>query len=85
MSKVMLLPPSEYEGEVGTAVAGRVVLMRRTQVSSKGSPSGKGGSKKGSASSTAKGPVNKCEVHVLGGTGMGDVVYLDAWGPDAAP
>ena len=81
----MLLPPSEYEGEVGTAVAGRVVLMRRTQVSSKGSPSGKGGGKKGSASSTAKGPVDKCEVHVLGGTGMGDVVFLDAWGPDAGP
>ena len=84
MARVMLLPPSEYEGEMGTAVAGRVVLMRRTQVSPKGSPSGKGGGKKGAAGSTAKGPVDKCEVHVLGGTGMSDVVYLDAWGPDAA-
>ena len=85
MAKVMLLPPSEYEGEVGTAVAGRVVLMRRTQISSKDTPSGKGGSKKGLAGCTAKGPVDKCEVHVLGGPGMSDVVYLDAWGPDAGP
>ena len=84
MAKVMLQPPSEYEGEAGTAVAGRVVLMRRTQVQSKSSTSGKGGGRKGKAASTASGSIEKCEVHLLGGTGMSDVVFLEAWGPDAA-
>ncbi len=37
----LILQPSEFSGEIGTAVGGRVVLVRMTKVK----PSGKGGGK----------------------------------------
>ena len=35
MAAGMLLTPSDFEGEAGTAVAGRVVLARRVQVAAR--------------------------------------------------
>ena len=80
MVDVMVLSPSEFEGEVGTAVAGRVVLARRVAVRQQ---QGKGKGKKTGGGKEGKGETVKCELHVLGGSTMADMLFVDAWG-DAA-
>ena len=80
---VLVLPPSEYQGEANTAVAGRVVLCRQFNIADiAGTTSGKGqgkskGSKKGKADN------DKCEVHLLGGGGMQEMLFIEAWGASA--
>ena len=78
----MLLAPSEYEGEHGTAVVGRVVMTRLVQLPPRDTK-GKGkGTKKGKPAES-KGGSDKCEVHLLGGKNMSDLLYFEAWGDDA--
>jgi hypothetical protein len=77
---VLVLPPSEYTGEPNTAVGGRVVLRRKYVLrsdSTKGKGKGKG--KKGKTESNN----NKCEVHLLGGKGVSEVLFIEAWGNGA--
>ena len=73
----MILPPSEYSGEQGTWVAGRVVCVRRATLLPKSK--GKKGKGKG-----ADQPTEKCEVHLLGGDSTSEVLYVEAWGEAAA-
>ena len=73
----MILPPSEFSGEPGTWVAGRVVCVRRTTLLQKNK--GKKGKGKG-----ADQPTEKCEVHLLGGDSTSEVLYVEAWGEAAA-
>ena len=79
--EVMMLSPSEYEGENGTAVVGRVVLVRKTRITH----NERGQKGKGKAAKGAKGKADseKCEVHILGGNTMSEVLFCEAWG-DAA-
>ena len=84
MVDVMVLSPSEFEGEVGTAVAGRVVLARRTTVQQR-QQQGKGKGKKAGGGKEGKGETVKCELHVLGGSTMADMLFVDAWADDAEP
>ena len=93
------LAPSEYTGEPGTSVVGRLVLKRgpvqfgddgRGGVASSQGAKGKGGA---ASSQGAKGrgrgktPTDtrpkKTELHFLGGGTVADVLYVDAWA-DAA-
>ena len=89
----MTLCPSEYEGEHGTCVFGRVVLKRGpfvpTQASqdtdtqaSQGGKKGKGKAKKGKGKQAEEGAV-KLEIHLLGGNSVDEVLFMDAWGDGA--
>jgi len=79
----MYLAPSDFEGEVGTAVVGRVVLSRIQQLPPR-EQKGKGkGGKSGSGKNRDKSGTSKCEIHVLGGDTLSDMVYLEAWADDA--
>ena len=69
----LILPPSEFSGESGTAVGGRVVLVRMTKVKGKGGGRGKG---RGKPLGEER---DKCEVHLMGGQGMSEVLYVEAW------
>ncbi len=79
---VCLLKPSEYRGEPGTAVVGRIVIRRVTTItpstrSGGGTPKGRKGKGK------ERGPVTKVEIHISGSSSVGDILYAEAWG-DAA-
>ena len=73
----LVLLPSEFGGEVGTAVGGRVVLVRGARVQQKGK--GKKGKKMANAEET-----DKYEVHLLGGQTMSEMLFVEAWGEAAA-
>ena len=88
---MLLLAPSEYTGEPKTGVVGRVVLFRgpidiggaggRVAAASS-SPPASAGRGRGKAKGRAKirdGPQQKCEVHLLGGETLGEVLYVEAW------
>ena len=78
--QALVLPPSDYAGDPGTAVGGRVVLVRKTSIKGGGKGAGKGGGRgKGASQETAK-----CEVHLLGGQDMSEMVFVEAWGEAAA-
>ena len=74
----MILSPSEFSGEQGTWVAGRVVLVRRTTIL----PENKGKKGKGKGGDQ---PTEKCEVHLLGGDNTSEVLYVEAWGEENEP
>ena len=79
---VCLLKPSEYRGEGGTAVAGRVVIRRVLTIQPKAGPGG--GTPKGrKGKGKDRGPVTKVELHISGSSSIGDILYVEAWG-DAA-
>ena len=79
----MYLAPSDYEGESGTAVIGRVVLSRMQQLTPR-EQKGKGkGGKNSSGKNGGKSATSKCELHVLGGDTLADMVYLEALADDA--
>ena len=98
MDQLMTLRPSEYSGEVGTCVCGRAVIQRGPftleqrrddqAAQQKGSTGGKGKSK-GKKDKGKKGKDKqqeeqlKMEVHLLGGQGLDEVLFLDGWA-DAA-
>jgi len=83
----LLLAPTEYSGEHGTCVCGRVVILRGPVVmQDRDAAQGGGGAGKGVAKGKKgrpQGPLQKTEVHLLGGTSKGEVLFMDAWG-DAA-
>ena len=96
---VLWLAPSEFSGDAGTCVVGRVVIMRgpgdvrRTTAATDGVASqasqgaAKGlsrGKQRGKRQVRDDGPQMKTEVHFLGGASMGEVLYMDAWGDAAA-
>ena len=81
-----VLPPSEFSGELGTAVGGRVVLRRKVKLREqeqqgtrdvKGKQKSKGGGKSRNATGD-----EKCEVHLLGGSDMTEVLYVEAYAED---
>ena len=83
-SMTLLLKPSEYKGDKGTAVAGRVVIMVTQEVKMKeskslaASPPGKGkgrGKQAGQAGFSAK-----LELHLAGTDSINEVVFVEAWG-----
>jgi hypothetical protein len=67
----LVLPPNEFSGEPNTWVGGRVVLSRitRVQQTRKGKAKGKG--------KPAPEETNKCEVHILGGANMSEMLFVD--------
>ena len=80
----LVLPPSEFSGESGTFVGGRVVSVRITKLqvepktkAGKGKSKGKKTESKGSRGTEE---LMKCEVHILGGLSTAEVLYLEAWG-----
>ena len=80
----LVLPPSEFSGEPGTAVGGRVVLRRKItfrEQEQQGTKAGKRKSKGGGKSRNATGD-EKCEVHLLGGSDMTEVLYVEAYAED---
>ena len=86
-SMTLLLKPSEYKGDKGTAVAGRVVIMVTQEVKMKeskslaASPPGKGkgrGKQAGQAGFSAK-----LELHLAGTDSINEVVFVEAWGENA--
>ena len=89
----MSMSPSEYTGEAGTCVYGRVVLSRgpfkpeqrnedRTAAAaSKNQGKGKQG-KKGKKGEAGQDSL-KTEVHILGGAGIDDVLFLEGWADGA--
>ena len=89
---VLVLSPSEFSGEPEAWVAGRVVLKRKfTLRSDKGDGSSQTTAQKGSGKTggkgkkgkTDKGPVEKCELHLLGGESMSEVLFIESWGEAA--
>ncbi len=72
---VCLLKPSEYRGEPGTAVAGRVVIRRMLTFKPKAGKSQQKGK--------AKGETIKVEFHISGSDSVADVLYVEAWGETA--
>lgn len=80
----MQLPPSEYEGADGTAVAGMVVQKKYFVIAPKQPPKGQTkGDKTGKGKSGNAQPSYKLEVHLSGGKDPSNVVYLEAWGGTA--
>ena len=81
--QMLALSPSEYSGDTATCVCGRVVIKRGPFDLGTGA-SGHGKGKKGTSGrgkgKKGGGPSRKLEVHVLGGTSVGDVLFVDAWG-----
>ena len=75
---VVVLPPSEYQGEPNTAVGGRVVLRRKFALERAQGKSSKGKRKGKEKSKTTAN--EKCEVHLLGGQGMQEMLFIEAWG-----
>jgi len=89
---VVVLRPSEYQGEPDTAVGGRVVLSRIMNLADGGNAEstgtkgkkrdaqgkGKAGNPKGKNTDNYK-----CEVHLLGGDGMQEMLFVEAWGQGA--
>ena len=95
-SKMMALKPSEFWGEAGTCVVGRVVMTRgpfkpekraeekdppKGGKGGKGKKGGKGG--KGEKSKAPQEVSQKSEVHILGGNSLSEVLYMDAWADGA--
>ncbi len=83
---VLVLPPSKYHGEANTAVGGRVVLRRLFNFAENaGTTSGKAQQGQGKSKGSKKGKADnvKCEVHLLGGDGMQEMLFIEAWGPSA--
>ena len=96
VKKLMVLKPSEYWGEEGTCVVGRVVMMRgpfkpeKKAAGEDATPPPKGwkgaSGKKGGKGGKIKAPQavsQKAEVHFLGGTTLSEVLYMDAWADGA--
>ena len=77
--QVCLLTPSLFRGEQGTAVVGRVVIIRCRDIKPipsarpKGAKAGKG----------TQADLCKLELHLCGGTSLGEVLYAEAWGESA--
>ncbi len=83
---VLVLPPSKYHGEANTAVGGRVVLRRKLNVTDfAGTTSGKAQHGRGKSKGNNKGGADneKLEVHLLGGGGMQETLFIEAWGASA--
>ena len=78
VEEISILSPTEFQGDASTAVAGRVVLSRLFIFESKGKSKGKG-TKKGSPPQQTE----KCELHILGGPSVSQILYLEAFGDDA--
>jgi hypothetical protein len=90
MEQLMTLAPSEYTGEAGTCVCGRVVLSRgpfkpetHTHNSQAGTQSGKAKGKKGKKGDGAPRDTTKTEIHILGGTTVDEVLFIDGWADGA--
>ena len=90
----MSMAPSEYIGDVGTCVYGRVVLIRSPftpeaqrgesagPALGKGNKAGKG--KKGKQQSGTKATQSqKAEIHFLGGQGIDEVLFMEGWADGA--
>ena len=84
MSSAVLLKPSEYQGAGGTAVAGRIVILRTEVVEQRGKQAmataakAKGGKMK--QAKVSAGPSRKLEMHLSGTGSTGGVLYVEAWG-----
>ena len=80
----MLVPPAEYDGQEGTAVAGMVQQTRYVEIPPKAIPAGSGGKSGGKGAKAAQ-PKWKFEAHLGAGATPtpSNVVYMEAWG-DAA-
>ena len=95
---MFLQSPSEYTGEPQTCVVGRVVLIRgpfevggagdgkgKSASAGRGKGKGKGkgwgvGEGKGR---NREGPQQRCEVQLLGGEWLGEILYMEAWADGA--
>ena len=98
LARHVTLPPSEYQGDPNTCVAGRVVILRgpitlRPREGEAGSqpaasqPAGScKGKKKGSKKAQGNGKQEdrvKSEIHVLGGDTADEVLFGDGWANNA--
>jgi hypothetical protein len=77
----LVLRPSEYCGEPGTSVGGRVVLRRkcnlRDNAAEQITPKKGKGKKKATKEAISD---DKCEIHLLGGEDMSEMLFIEAWG-----
>ncbi|CAL1162699.1 unnamed protein product, partial [Cladocopium goreaui] len=80
------LKPSEYRGGKNTAVAGRLVIWTRRELSAKqpsqghGQPKGKKGKWGKGASSSESNVARKVEAHLAANGNPTEVLYIEAWG-----
>ena len=87
MTDMMTLSPSEYTGETGTCVCGRVVLSRGPfQITNRAKPDDNSASRskgKGKGSKYKRGETlyenEKSEVHLLGGDTHDELLYIEGW------
>ena len=89
----MSMSPSEYTGETGTCVYGRMVFGRgpfkpegrKEDSSAAGASKSKGKGKQGKKGKNAEAGENflKTEIHILGGAGIDDVLFLEGWAEGA--
>ena len=92
MDQLMSMSPAEYTGEAGTCVYGRVVLTRgpfkpeqRSDANAGGASKSQGKRKKegkGKKSEMAQESL-KTEIHILGGSGIEEVLFLEGWADGA--
>ena len=82
----LLLKPSEYTGQKGTAVAGRVVILTHQEVKAKASTADAAAPRHGKGSKGKKiadKPSLKLEMHLAGTDSINEVLYVEAWGEQA--
>ncbi|CAJ1390115.1 unnamed protein product [Effrenium voratum] len=82
----LLLKPSEYTGQKGTAVAGRVVMLTEQEIKCKASAANAAAPKQGKGGKGKKTPDSatlKLEIHLAGAESVNEVLYVEAWGEQA--
>ena len=82
----LLLNPSEYTGQKGTAVAGRVVMLTEQEIKCKASAANAAAPKQGKGGKGKKTPDSatlKLEIHLAGAESVNEVLYVEAWGEQA--
>ena len=77
--QVCCLKPSEFQGEPGTAVVGRLVIKRDQTIKPKAGARPKGAK----AGKGIPADTYKLELHLCGGPSIGEVLYAEAWGESA--
>ncbi|CAJ1346009.1 unnamed protein product, partial [Effrenium voratum] len=82
----VLLKPSEYTGQKGTAVDGRVVILTHQEAKAKASTADAAALRHGKGSKGKKiadKPSLKLEMHLAGTDSINEVLYVEAWGEQA--
>ena len=82
-ASVLVLPPSEFSSDQESWVGGRVVLKRKSVLGAWHTRTQKGSGETGGKGKKIKGSLEKCELHLLGGEDVSEVLFVEAWGEAA--